>query len=151
MPRGTVCPYEIRAESGNSTQRFFECQGTWGAGTTVPCGQSCGAPLANVIELPTECAARTMVSCAEASETVFARPTNQQRLDEIFMGVLSECGGPPYGNPLQLDVSDGCPTRLSTGEPLDTPRADCLRSRLDAVRWDCALGLTCSAFAIVLG
>jgi hypothetical protein len=151
---GTECPYEIRVESSMSSQVFYRCSGdapSWGGGAMLTCGIVCAAPEAHITEFSPSCGNRTVSSCASGSDIL---STAQNKLDIAFASLLSDCGYPvsPVSpgtlfDRVQLELTDGCPTRLSSISPLDSAVLQCLTARLDSLRWDCALNLTCTAFA----
>ena len=143
------CAYDLQVSEGRATQLVYTCdpeQSSWGA-FYVPCGLVCSTLSGAVIELAGDCGARQPVTC-ESSDTTFAFETEQQWLDSAFERVLSAClGESRYGPQFQLEVADGCGTRLSSDEPFSPEAATCLKTALDSLRWECGLRLSCTVFS----
>ena len=107
----------------------------------------CGSLSGDVIELDANCEDRKPVSCKN-TDSSFAFETEQQWLDNAFERVLSDClGEARYDKQFQLELAGGCGTRLSSNVPFSVDAAACLKKRLDGVRWECGLELSCSLFA----
>jgi hypothetical protein len=117
----------------------------WGE-LQVTCGLLCGAAGPHVIELSASCQTRELSSC-RVPDTLFAFETAQQWLDAAFQGVLSKCfGGMPYNQQFELELANGCPTRLSSSAPFSPGQAACLSAELNGARWECGATLSCSKF-----
>jgi hypothetical protein len=144
-----TCTYDIQVSDGRANQVVYTChpdQLTWGS-LYAPCGLVCGSLSGDVIELGTNCSAREPVSC-KSSDSVFAFETEQQWLDDAFGRLLSDClGQKRYNRQIQLELADGCGTRLSSNVAFSSDEAACLKKQLDNVRWECGLRLSCTIFA----
>jgi hypothetical protein len=148
-PNGALsCPYEIRVADGLAQQAVYFChpeQLLWGS-ALLSCGVSCGAPDVHVLDLDVAgCEQRAVSSCESGS--TFAFPTEQQVFDAAFASVIQSClGGVVANSRYQLEVQNGCPTRISGSQPFSTQAVQCLRSQLASLRWSCARDLSCSTY-----
>jgi hypothetical protein len=143
------CTYDLQVSEGRAMQLVYTCdanQQMWGA-FYVPCGMVCSTLSGGVLELAADCEARQPVSC-KSSDWTFAYETSQQWLDAAFERVISDCFGEArYDRQFQLELVNGCGTRVSSDVTFTAEAAACLKKELDNVRWDCGLQLSCTTFA----
>lgn len=62
--------------------------------------------------------------------------------DAAFAFVIQSClGGVVANSRYQLEVQNGCPTRISGSQPFSAQAAQCLQGQLGSLRWSCALDI----------
>jgi hypothetical protein len=155
-PASTICRYPIQVASGRSTQVIISCSRqdpaspTW-AGVTATCGESCGSPAVNIIQLGgAACVERPVTACDQP--VGFPMPA-QDRLDGMLAGQLAPCVGGESGDyRVEVQFEGGCPTQVSFDDSHGLPPtlAACLEAQLETVHWDCATHLLCGHTARIL-
>lgn len=149
-PTGVACRYGIDVLGNTmSTESVFLCSdGQWGPGSVEKCGQICDFVGSNLIEFQgLDCGARPISKCSELTNTTYAfEPAAQSELDSVLIEALRTCLGTPYIGSANLEVINGCATRLVTGASFSAEVTECLRKTFEPVRLDCARQLTCSGF-----
>lgn len=149
-PPDVACRYGIDVIGNTmSTESVFLClDGKWGPGSVGSCGQICDYVGSNLIEFQgLDCGARPISKCSELTNATYAfEPTAQSELNSVLMRVLRTCLGEPYIGSADLEVVNGCATKLVSAAPFSTEVTECLRKTFEPVRLDCARQLTCSGF-----
>lgn len=150
-PTGTECHYGIDVSDSLAMETVFLCgsNGQWDVGSQQKCGQTCSYIGSNMIEFKgMDCGARPIVNC-EATDTARAFEFSAQfELDSVLMRAFSTCAGFGYRGVADLEVVNGCATRLVSITPLSAEVTECLRKVFEPVRFDCARQLSCSNYAL---
>lgn len=153
---GNTCRYTIHTapELMSAEQDTAICkEGTWRGPFLQQCSVTCHALTGtNVLSLDaSDCAARARLDCYPIDVSAVVSPTAQTLMDWKLQTLLSECVTPlPYGEHVEVDFSDGCPSSLATAVTLDPSIVACLAAKLTGVRYDCAVPLPCSTWLLDL-
>jgi hypothetical protein len=153
---GTTCSYGIDVSTGEySTQNFYVCDssGSWGPGTQQRCGQTCTFAGPNVVTFSgTDCSLRLTTSCDSTPDILYSSTiTAQVVMNEILAKTVETCfGGTIPDSLFELELQNGCATRLYSSSPLNTELTTCFKNRFESVRLDCAMPLSCGRSGITL-
>ena len=143
---GKTCRY-IRIEVGATNQLTYTCSGDqpgWGQPSYAFCAETCGTVEANTIELSSSSCTRLAPTMCDADWPTIPPPPNASVLAwEMLNKAFVACDAIGDGNTVELAVTDGCPTHLSSVSPLHPNAVACLKQRLSGVRWECATELPC--------
>jgi hypothetical protein len=143
---GKACSY-IRIEAGDSKLVTYTCQGdppNWGEGSWTLCAVTCGRTVTNTIDFDSSsCATRTPDEC-DLFPGVMPRPNGDTLTSNMLSMILADCNAiGELGNTVELAFNDGCPTHLSSADPIPPNELACVKRRLGSVRWSCAARLPC--------
>jgi len=114
------------------------------ANEASPEAEICDDRLPTIIELDvSDCAARSIDTCAHDSSQLSEPLSSEFRLDSTFRKLIETCAhAEEFSVTLELD-EHGCATRFTTNYPFSDEGLGCVRARLASVRYQCGEPISC--------